>query len=264
MSRELGQETQRYLVIPDLHGEIELGKRAVDLANTLDAEAVFLGDLIGRGGPAVKETVELARAEGTAVLGNHELLFLNALEAMKAGTEINPKAMKSIREMLANYGADQASELEGTAENLKQAMDEEGHLAWMRELEPFFETDGFIALHAGPRLDKPWRKQRKDIRKRSQPSTDVSAGPIQITDAGHELSGAIDVPQTVDERIFVTGHWHKGDPASERTAERRVYLTSRLGKDPLFVWDSEKGEIHEIPARGNAQMSVPTDLPQAA
>ncbi len=236
-----------FLAIPDLHGELEIGKRAVDLASKLEATPVFLGDLIGRQGPNVKGTVELACENGTTILGNHELFFLNILVAIKNGHFIYPKGRRYLKEMMKSYSVEREGNLLEDATNLTQAMTEEGHLSWMEALPPFYESEETVMVHAGPKLDEPWDVQRKKIKKQAKPNGSTFSAPIQICDSTHKLSGAQAVPETVDSRIFVTGHRHSGVGAEKRTAKRRVYLTSRIHKgDPLYVWESQTRRIHTI------------------
>lgn len=79
---------KNYWVIGDIHGEIGLLERLLDAIDKSEpSEVVFVGDYIDRG-PASRQVVDRIRnLEGkvTCLMGNHELMMLDALEDMGFG-----------------------------------------------------------------------------------------------------------------------------------------------------------------------------------
>lgn len=244
-----------FLVIPDVHGELEHTKRAVGLAEQLDAAPVFLGDTINRG-PNSKEVIELVKTLGDsaiAIVGNHEWYCRTALYdpdyAVSTAVRDNLWAGDMQNNMLKSYDLPQSGDNETDAFYLRQAMEDEGHWDFIDKLPSFFETDEFVAVHAGPKTDEPWESQRADIEKKSEQESRLFSEPQQVLDPAHKLSGVTDVPREVDERIFITGHRHLALPPEQRTAERRVCLASILNAtSPLYAWESRTGKIHTVEA----------------
>ncbi len=79
---------KNYWIIGDIHGEVRLLDRLLDHVLPKEPEAlVFLGDYIDRG-PASREVVDRIRELKTPVhclMGNHEMMMLNALDDMGYG-----------------------------------------------------------------------------------------------------------------------------------------------------------------------------------
>jgi len=79
---------KNYWIIGDIHGEVGLLERLLDGILKYDPEElVFVGDYIDRG-PASKQVVDkILSLEGnvTCLMGNHELMMLDALEDMGIG-----------------------------------------------------------------------------------------------------------------------------------------------------------------------------------
>lgn len=126
------------LSLGDVHGQIELLEQFVEWVRNSDARVIFLGDLIDRAknpGDDLK-VLELVRqmcespedfglASCTSLLGNHEMLFLNALDGYGYG------------DWVSNGGS-------------AADMDEmEEYVGWMRSL-PYYVTAGdTLFTHSG-------------------------------------------------------------------------------------------------------------------
>lgn len=74
---------KNYWIIGDIHGELDLLNQLLDQIDRFNPERiVFVGDFIDRG-PRVKEVVDRIMALGSkavCLMGNHELMMLNAME----------------------------------------------------------------------------------------------------------------------------------------------------------------------------------------
>ena len=126
------------LALGDVHGQIELLEQFVEWVRDSDARVIFLGDLIDRAknpGDDLK-VLELVRqmcespedfglASCTSLLGNHEILMLNALEGY------------GLRDW-ANNGGD-----------LANIVNMESYAEWLRSL-PYYVTVGdTLFTHSG-------------------------------------------------------------------------------------------------------------------
>lgn len=62
---------ERFLAIGDIHGDLEVLKRALKVADSLNLEPIFFGDIVG--GKSDSECIEILRQEKCRVLrGNHD------------------------------------------------------------------------------------------------------------------------------------------------------------------------------------------------
>jgi hypothetical protein len=126
------------LALGDVHGQIELLEQFVDWVRDSDARVIFLGDLIDRAtnpGDDLK-VLELVRqmcespedfglASCTSLVGNHEILFLNALDGY------------DYRNWISNGGSS------ADMDNM------ESYAGWLRSL-PYYVTVGdTLFTHSG-------------------------------------------------------------------------------------------------------------------
>jgi hypothetical protein len=240
-------EQQSYLVIPDSHGEYEKIARVVDEHEQDVDMFLFLGDVID--GPDSFRLVKLIRDLGNkalTIVGNHEWTLRNALTVGEEPaieiwrTEIWPGYEDR---MLESYRLNRSPNWQTNAIRLREAMVESGDLDWLNSLPPYFENGDFIAVHAGPELDHPWQNQRIYLDRASSDEARLIEEPDQIF--SHRLANVTDIPRSVDNRTFVSGHYHLFLPAEKRTARQRVCLASNLAAGaPLFVWHSVNNSIH--------------------
>lgn len=126
------------LALGDVHGQIELLEQFVEWVRNSDARVIFLGDLIDRAknpGDDLR-VLELVRqmcespgdfglASCTSLLGNHEILFLNALDGY------------GYRDWISNGGSS------ADMDDMKE------YVTWLRSL-PYYVTVGdTLFTHSG-------------------------------------------------------------------------------------------------------------------
>lgn len=240
-------ETARYTLVPDSHGQHALIGRMVDAHLSYTDVFVFLGDVLN--GPDSARLIHLIRELGDraiTIVGNHEWVGRNALtdsdDTMVSvwQTEVWPGYEE---DTLQSYGIHPTANWVRNAEALREKMVETGDLAWLHSLPPYFATDEFIALHAGPEHGHPWAVQAEaldqligyDARLHDEPSPIFSG----------RLGRIAAVPESVDSRTFVTGHLHLTLPPEQRIAPRKIGLASPLDRGaPLHVWQSDQNRIY--------------------
>jgi len=148
-------DKEHILAVGDLHARYDLLRKVLDeLAPRLrePLRLVFLGDYIDRG-PQAREVMErlldLARRrpETVFLLGNHERMLLDALEGHRVSLFLNNGG----RETLASYELppERVAELPAA------------HLAFIRAMPLFHETDDYIFVHAGLRPGLPLAQQNE-------------------------------------------------------------------------------------------------------
>ena len=131
-------------VIGDIHGCLTPLQRLLDKVGPGPGdELVFIGDYIDRG-PQSREVVELVRGlpgRTTFLIGNHEKMLLDYLE----GKEQDLYLFNGGEETLQSYG--------------KPLVIPEPHLAFFKNLRPYYDTPGFLFVHAGLRPMVPLDRQ---------------------------------------------------------------------------------------------------------
>ena len=240
------QENMNHLVIPDSHGEYDKVSRIIDAyENTVD-RFVFLGDVID--GREVKPLINLIQSLGDkaiTIVGNHEWVLRNALQDEPDELVAHWRHRlwsRYERDMLTSYGIARTRKWDINAEALSDVIRPNGHYDWLASLPAFYETDSFVAIHAGPRHDLSWDIQKKELEDANTAEQRMQTEPLQVFDFG--LSQVQDLPASVDSRLFITGHSHLPATAENRRAVGRVCLGSRTrAGDPFFTWESQKDEI---------------------
>ncbi|HVX24424.1 MAG TPA: hypothetical protein VG992_03740 [Candidatus Saccharimonadales bacterium] len=242
--------TEVYAVIPDSHGEYDKVARVIDATQNSISTYIFEGDIFG--GPQPARLVGLIRDLGeraVSIAGNREWVCRNALNDSNDSSlevwreDVWPGYERGHRGILDSYGVEKSPNWQENAANLREVMTRNGDLAWLSSLAPYFETDEFVAVHAGPVLDKPWVVQATYLDSINTPNGRLEDEPPQIF--SHALAAVHDIPASVDNRTFITGHSHFHLPIEQRTAERKICLASNIhNDDPLFVWRSDSGRIH--------------------
>lgn len=236
----------RYGVIPDIHGQSERLYHAFEQLDSIVDMYVILGDVIN--GPDTRNTIALIRSLGEkaiTIAANHEWVCRNALSTENSPeTTIWRKQIWPFYEdrMLESYCVKQTGDWNYNAQQLREVLQSNGDLEWLNSLPPYFETDTFIALHAGPRLDTAWQEQADYLDTASSMGRRTFEEPEQLF--SRHLAEISDIPESVDERIFVTGHTNPMIPIDQRIGQRRVRLSSNLEiGDPLYIWHSNNGII---------------------
>lgn len=272
------RQFDKHVVMTDLHGEHKVFERTVnEYVDDPDVGFVINGDILDRKGETpdidkgVFRTLELIKNLGNrAVLtiANHEWYSLGAMLSQDAGVR---SAMTDA--WLGIYGGhgteintlcsyDIKSRDIYTPDDLKDALEQVGHLAVLTAAVPYYETDQFIATHAGIQPSTSWEEQREYL---DQVAEDMSQGvfydqPPQWFSFEHATSTK---PIKATNKTVVSGHAHylmPPDPSSKRKQQlsakrsvnngKRIRLASQLNQpaqDSLFVWQDWDSQIVEIP-----------------
>lgn len=265
------QNFDRHLVIPDLHGEDELAQKVVDIYfNAEDICFVFLGDLIDKriqkkGDKGIKNTLELVKNLGkraVLTLANHEWSALGALYDVspirREAHEWGDKNFYGTGSTLESYGID--IEAKDAFKDFKKIFEELGHSALLLSATPYYETDKFIATHAGVVRGWDWEEQKSYM---EMVAREMASGIYELQPTNwFSTELACDTkPVTCTEKIVVSGHAHyltsslrdyrhRIITSEERVVNdgKRVRLASRLNNstDPLFVWQDWDGQMIEF------------------
>ncbi|MFG6149733.1 metallophosphoesterase family protein [Halobacillus sp. B23F22_1] len=139
----------RYLVISDIHGEMEKFERVLDKASYCPEsdQLILLGDYVDRGPQSrevVKKVKSLVENDGAIALkGNHDDLFIRAKDEKKA---------------LVQWEMNGASSTFDSYNRNAEAVREDQE--WMsKHLWLYYETDKYIFVHAGLKPNTPLEKQ---------------------------------------------------------------------------------------------------------
>ena len=240
-------ETVRYTVVPDSHGQYALVGRMVVAHLGITDKFLFLGDILN--GPDSAKLIRLIRELGdmaVTIVGNHEWVGRNAMTLTSDSvvglwqTEIWPGYEE---DTLQGYGIHPTKNWVRNADALREKMTETGDLAWLHGLPPYFATDEFIAVHAGPDHDYPWSIQAEALDQLLGYDARLHDEPAPIFSG--KLGQIVAVPELVDNRTFVTGHLHLTLPPEQRVAPRKIGLASTLDRGaPLYVWQSDHNRIY--------------------
>jgi serine/threonine protein phosphatase 1 len=145
----------RLIAIGDIHGCDKALEALIDIIqpNALDT-LVILGDFIDRGKDSRRVILLLLglqkRCRLITLLGNHERMLLNALDG-------DP----SFYRMWFMYGGIETLESYPGAEEPEDLPD--AHIRFMREAPLYYETDGFLFMHANYLPDYELDQQPEDM-----------------------------------------------------------------------------------------------------
>lgn len=271
------QFADRHVVVPDLHGEYNVLERILDkYGEEPDINFAFLGDIIDRKGiqydndKGVFKTLELIKDLGNRAIltiANHEWYFMASSYAddptlkqyfTKEWLGTSPK--NSIEQnVLISYGMDPERRDSTTLEVLQRRMARAGHLGLIANASPYYETDSFIATHAGIMPGVPWEMQREyltNVAEEMQEGLFYDRPPQWFS---HKLASSTEEIHHTQKTV-VSGHSHllvggrKRDASytSERSIHngKRIRLASTLNaptKAPAFVWQDWDQQIIGIP-----------------
>lgn len=140
--------TKRYIIaISDIHGCWDKFSNALNVYQTefnpQEDQLILLGDYIDRGPDSrrvVQTIMHLQAQQGVIVLGgNHEDL------CVKANSSTDPIEQNlDMQRWMRNGGAQTLASYEGRQAELDH------HIAWMRSLPKYYETEHYIFTHASP------------------------------------------------------------------------------------------------------------------
>ena len=274
------QQHDKHIVIPDLHGESKLLDQVIDKYHDDQTRFVFLGDIIDQKGIAeddnntknifesIKELGDLA----VMTMANHEFVMQGGLFAKKPEIRNHYSTYWNMISQNTFEAYDLKPAIRDDHEAmglLKLAMAELGHVAVLRSTVMYYETDKFIATHAGLEHNTEWIEQREQL--------DKLAGELS-SDNFPDYGGARDLPSQIfgienamgaeenkgTDKICLSGHAHYLTPDSKRfqrlnipiSGERvlhngtKIRLASQVNfpsRQDLYIWKDWDEEIDIIP-----------------
>ncbi|MGG1661232.1 metallophosphoesterase family protein [Brevibacillus sp. NRS-1366] len=143
---------KRILAISDIHGELEkletlLVEASYDPNND---QLILLGDYVDRG-PASKGVVDKVKQlheDGAIVLmGNHDHMMVKSFE--QDPVFIERWFRNGAQQTLASYGHAAAGTESEAPEVLEKTAILEEHVAFLADLDCYYETDDYIFVHGG-------------------------------------------------------------------------------------------------------------------
>jgi hypothetical protein len=284
------QAHDKHVVIPDIHGEYSMVQKAVDrYYDDPEIGFVFLGDIVDRKGKTkdredgVFKSVEIIRKLGNRailLMANHEY-FMHA-----AMFEKNPKKAREFANFWLgldgqpSYESNTASSYgitEPDYSSPSRFLDElkfAKHDRVLTSATPYFETETFIATHAGIEPDIPLDEQKDYLETiatkmargnyRSMVNQQCLPADIDKPPQWFSLELAVDAtPIEVTDKVVVSGHAHFFSPTRLASRKRpltfspersindgkRVRLASQLYArkyEDMFVWQDWDQQIITI------------------
>lgn len=197
---------RRVYAIGDVHGclgELTRLLAMIDADDTGREPAVtsliFLGDLVDRG-PASAQVVEQVRQLAAArpnvrcLLGNHEEVFLKAIEGDERALRLFCRI--GGRETVLSYGMDALDYERADYAELAAALTRlvpASHQAFLAGLEDLIEIGGYAFVHAGVRPDCAFDEQRTaDLRWIRDGFLDHDRPLARMVVHGHTISDAVE------------------------------------------------------------------------
>lgn len=261
-------EYERFVVVPDLHGRIDMLSAVVHKYDDEGICIVSLGDLydskirIGE----IKECFDLMVEQGDRVQltkGNHEFMAYGVAACLPEYREewVSNWASHGSNTLLG-YGVTPAwSQTDQVAEDFRHALQQAGHFELLRNAPLYREYDEFIVVHAGISRVVSWDTQKRYLDELHAASL---SGEIRVDEQppqlwSHTYSGD-SLDPTMTNKTVISGHGHMIIPTDERLSlqGRRVRLASKIHEPsaPLYVWESWTGQVVEISPQEIISLSV--------
>ncbi|MFK8794907.1 metallophosphoesterase family protein [Planococcus plakortidis] len=137
---------KRILAISDIHGELELFNRLLEKVgyDATEDQLVLLGDYVDRGPDSkgvLERVIELKKQGAIVLRGNHDQMMLDAAkgETGAAGNWLRNGAISTLQSYDASIKG-----MELLAGELFWE-----HVEFLKGTEFYYETDGYIFVHAG-------------------------------------------------------------------------------------------------------------------
>lgn len=160
---------ERMFVIGDIHGCL---KKLEQLWDRIDIRAgkdqlIFLGDYIDRGEDSsgvLDYLLQLKKthADTIFIMGNHEKMFMDFLAGVDRALFIyngGESTIKSYIGRVDNFWSNARGISDDEALGL---LVPEQHRVFLQELQPYYETENYIMVHAGLRYGIPLEEQSLD------------------------------------------------------------------------------------------------------
>lgn len=143
---------ERILAISDIHGELEkweslLAQVKYDPAKD---QLILLGDYVDRGTSSkgvLEKVMQLHEKGAIVLLGNHDHMMIKSFE--QDPVFIERWFRNGGQKTLASYGHPASELANGAPESLELSPILEEHIAFLRRLNCYYETDDYIFVHGG-------------------------------------------------------------------------------------------------------------------
>jgi serine/threonine protein phosphatase 1 len=213
----------RTLAIGDIHGcSVALRTLLAVVELQPQDRVVTLGDYVDRGpdsrGVLDQLVALIHRCDFIPLIGNHDLMLLQSFH--------DPAIMEFWRSCGGNRTL---ASYDGSLENIPTE-----HLAFLRNLRPYFETEKWIFVHANYDAELPLAETEEDLLLWQHVSTPAP---------GPHFSG---------KRVIV-GHTPQGDGRVLDLGHLVCIDTYCFGGGWLTAFDVETGEVWQADQQGNAR-----------
>lgn len=237
---------KKFVVIPDLHGRSDLFRAVTEEYS--DVQFVTLGDSIGRGPDSAGVLRNAKKTKTRLGMGNWDMYLLAGMVHHDPRTRWLAQDTKvfeteELQKMAISYGIDPKLTKQELIQKLTFEMQKRGHPNMLARAAMYFETDDFIAIHAGL-TDQEWPEQKQEIAIARGTFDEL---PQIADDANFTLSSRQEAFKATD-KIVITGHNHQISGDRVTANGKRVRLASRVNDgQPLFVWESwGENEVREF------------------
>ena len=189
----------RTFVISDIHGNNKLFRKALKKVSLKKIDQlIIIGDLIDRGNDSkgVLDTIFLLKEHGFKVkclLGNHEQLFLNAVEDDK---ELNKWLINGGDKTLSSF-------LTSTTKRIPNK-----YIDFIKSLELYYETRNFVFAHAAinMKIENPYSDKEVLLWERNpEKHLDRKWLNGRILIHGHNPTNEDEIRKTVENRNAIIG-----------------------------------------------------------
>lgn len=262
------QFSEKHVVIPDIHGEYKVAEKVIDhYYDDADVGFVFLGDLVDRKGievdhdRGVYKTLELVRRLGdraVVTMAHHEWILLNAM--MNATDYLQDYAGQTWlglasqhgyeSNVLIAYGLDPAIRHAcQTPKKLRKRLARAGHLEVLLNMVPYYETQTFIATHAGMQHRVSLEQQKQALEDLAKLMAIGVFFELPPQWSSHMLATDPSPVMSTDKAI-ISGHSHSLQTTARRPRNRvsdrslhggqRIRLASTLNapwSEPLHIYE---------------------------
>ncbi|WP_033920160.1 metallophosphoesterase family protein, partial [Sphingomonas sp. 37zxx] len=204
--QQLIPEGLRIYAIGDIHGCLDETEKLIAMIErdnaarpAADTRLIFLGDLMDRGPDSAGvverlRTLSLDWATPHFLMGNHEQLFLTALEGERDAMKVFARA--GGRETLLSYGMSSEQFAEASWDELEEqarALVPEAHRSFVAGFETMLVFGDYVFVHAGIRPDVPIEEQRTaDLFWIREPFLSHRGSLSHVVVHGHTVTEAVD------------------------------------------------------------------------
>ena len=178
--------------------------------------------------------------------------MINIIKKLKRHYEhVTHKLLKLYKKYCKKYKKQLLKDIQKYIKDVKKIHYKDDKL--LKNITPYYETDKFIATHAGLTPDVPWQKQMQEL---EMVALDVLQGIYSETPPQWFSFSNANYPygnKSVSYKTIISGHSHNLPVnSSDRITDygRRVRLASHLNypdRHPLDIWQDWDGGIITVP-----------------